>query len=112
MYSIGETRLVCACGVILRDVSSRVLMLLASARALAAGMLLCDVPTPALLVDHSTAAAWRGLSPDALDAALNAASSDSLADMLYIHTAGTFTPRAHGCLRRGMVWCGLGSMLK
>ena len=64
------------------------------AAALRAGLLLCDVPTPALLLDHSTAALWRGLSPEALDAALNmpappAGEDDPLEDLVYLHTAVT-----------------------
>ena len=61
-------------------------MLLATLRA---GLLLCDVPTPALVVDHSSAAAWRGLDAGALDAAIADSSSALLTDLLYVHTSVT-----------------------
>ena len=54
---------------------------------IARGMCLCDVPTPALLLDHSTAATWRGISPRELDAALNDANAELLSDLLFVHTA-------------------------
>ena len=51
---------------------------------IARGMCLCDVPTPALLLDHSTAATWRGISPRELDAALNDANAAS-SSVSYTH---------------------------
>ena len=54
--------------------------------ALRLGLFLCDVPTPALILDHSTAATWCGLTEDALDAAINTEPS-SLIDLIYTHTA-------------------------
>ncbi len=59
------------------------------ALALRAGLLLCDVPTPALLLDHSTAATTCGLSPEELDAAINEADAERLTDLLYIHASVT-----------------------
>ena len=57
------------------------------ASGLGLGALLCDVRTPALLLDHTGAATWRGLSPRKLDEALNDADEDALADLLYVHTS-------------------------
>jgi hypothetical protein len=57
--------------------------------ALKAGLLLCDVPTPALLLDHSTAATTCGLSPEQLDRALNDADAERLTDLLYVHASVT-----------------------
>lgn len=54
--------------------------------ALRLGLFLCDVPTPALILDHSTATKWSGLTEAALDAALNMEPS-SLGDVVYTHTA-------------------------
>ena len=53
---------------------------------LCAGMLLCDVPTPTLLLDHSSAALLRGLGPSRLDAAINGAST-TLSSLLYVHAS-------------------------
>lgn len=51
------------------------------------GMLLCDVPTPALILDHSTAQRWCGLSAPQVDATLNDRQVlDKLATILYVHT--------------------------
>ena len=50
------------------------------------GMLMCDVPTPALVLDHSTATKWNKLSDAALDAALND-NPKSLVDVIYAHTS-------------------------
>lgn len=47
----------------------------------------CCVGLHSLLLDHTTAATWRGLAPAALDAALNAPTTALLEDLLYVHTA-------------------------
>jgi hypothetical protein len=52
--------------------------------ALRVGMLLCDVPTPSLLLDHSTALNWHNLAPGTLDSAINE-SPNTLNDLLYVH---------------------------
>ena len=54
--------------------------------ALRLGLFLCDVPTPSLILDHSTATTWCGLTEAALDTALNA-NPTSLSDVVYTHTA-------------------------
>ena len=54
--------------------------------ALRLGLFLCDVPTPALILDHSTATKWCGLTEAMLDDALNMEPS-SLQDVIYTHTA-------------------------
>ena len=51
---------------------------------LVAGMMLCDVPSPALVVDCTTAR-QRLASAEALDAALAAADGDRLRDLVYVH---------------------------
>jgi hypothetical protein len=56
--------------------------------AVHAGMLLCDVPTPALVLDHSSALGIRGLSASGIEAALNhevTCVASSLSDLLYVH---------------------------
>ena len=53
-------------------------------------MFLCDVPTPALVLDHSTASMSRGLTASALDEILNidgGGDEHPLADLIYIHTS-------------------------
>ena len=66
--------------------------------ALHSGMYLCDVPTPALLLDHTTAATWRGLSPRALDAAINDADAELLADLLFVHVTTVSGREAAGAV--------------
>ena len=57
------------------------------------GMFLCDVPTPCMILDHSTALTSRKLSPTLIDEYLNdpvAALDDGshpLTDLLYIHSS-------------------------
>lgn len=58
--------------------------------ALRVGMLLCDLPTPALVLDVSTAR--RGLSDADIEAALNGGgrrggASDALQDLVYVHSS-------------------------
>lgn len=57
---------------------------LAHCDALRAGMMLCDVPTPALLLDCTTAR-QRGLTAAALNACLGSGDSGGLSDLVYVH---------------------------
>ena len=67
--------------VLLAGASSLVQSLSSPSPALRAGMMLCDVPSPALIIDCTTAR-QRGLALGTLDGL----TSDLLYDLLYVHT--------------------------
>ena len=50
------------------------------------GMFLCDVPTPCMVLDHSTAQTWKGLT-DVTASLNNAADDELLNDLIYLHTS-------------------------